>query len=137
MKTRKKIVLGILIVYLLTLAGLTFFSDHMLKKQLPEVEAVHVTSGTVNDTYYNKTVPLSAVYSDEKGQCLFEIVIRETPLGKRYYLNRVDAVILETDAGTMNTAVESVLSHNSLLVKDCSVLPEACEMVRVKDESHE
>ena len=137
MKSRKRIVLGILIIYLLLLAGLTFFSDHILKTRLPEVEAVHVTSGTVNDTYYNKTVPLSAVYSDEKGQYLFEIVIRETPLGKRYYLNRVNAVILETDADTMKTAVESVLPHNALLVRDCSVLPEACEMVRLKGESHE
>ena len=117
-KTGRKWILVVLGVYLAALAVLTILSNRILNETVPHVESCKVVSIYIDDTYYNKAVPNSAIcFTEQYGYYVFEVVRKMTPLGERCYLNRTSVRILETDDDRGISAISTALGPEGEIVK--------------------
>ncbi len=106
-----------LVAYLAALAVLTFLSAQILEASVPHVTVHEVRSDYYGETYYNKVVPLSTVASDADGEYVFELVKRDTPLGERYYLNRVGVLVLSRDIRKKTCAIDSAIGMQGKIIE--------------------
>ncbi len=117
----RKWILIVLSLYLGVLAVLTFLSNHILEKTVPHVDSCAVVSAYIDENYYDKAVPRTAIcYSDQYGAYVFEVVRKKTPLGERCYLNRTSVNVLKTDIRSGITAISTSLSWGSEIIKENS-----------------
>ncbi len=63
---------------------------------------------------YDCVVPSSAVMEDNKGKFVLVIKAKNTPLGNRYYVNRIDVTVLSHDE--INSAVQGEISSSDFIV---------------------
>lgn len=70
---------------------------------------------------YEALVPNSAVRSDNNGQFVLAVIVKESPLSNRYIAQRIDVKVLATDDA--NSAVSSALVPNSDFVITTSTKP--------------
>ena len=111
-------ILWVLAGYLAALLVFTFLSNQILQASVPHVKVYEVRSDYFGDTLYNKVVPISAVTYDANGNaCVFELVERNTPLGKRYYLNKVGALVLEQDIRKKTCAIDSAIGFQGKVIE--------------------
>ena len=114
----------------MTMLALTFFSNYVLQNTIPKVSTGRISGGTCGGVFYEKTVPFSALFMDKESSYLFEIVEKDTPLGKRYYLNRVNAVVLQRDYETKTAGIASAAELHCRILTDSEEEVEDKEIVR-------
>ncbi len=115
---KKTWILWVLVGYLAALLVFTFLSNQILQASVPHVKVHEARSDYFGDTLYNKVVPISAVTYDANGNaCVFELVERNTPLGKRYYLNKVGALVLEKDIRKKTCAIDSAIGFQGKVIE--------------------
>lgn len=131
---RKRKILTILIAYLSVLLCCTFYSQKEMNRLLIHVREGHLRQGEVNGVLDDRTLPLSAVYRDENGPCVYEIIVRETPLGRRNYVNRISVYVKDTDMEEERVAVELSLDEMSRIVVWSSEEPQDRMIVWVEEE---
>lgn len=107
-------------VYLLFLLFLTFFSDAVQEKSIPHVRCATVRSDYFEDRYYGKVIPLEAIIINPQEKYVFELVERDTPLGKRTYHNKIGISVIEIKGGA--AAVSSVIQPGSRIAIDSNSL---------------
>lgn len=88
-----------------------------------------VGSKTAN---YDNIVPNSAIREDNKGKFVYRIVSKSTPLGNRYYVEKVEVKVIAEDdtesaiTGDLDSWGEYILTNSSKPVQDG-------QLVRLKD----
>ena len=70
-------------------------------------------------TSYDTIVPNSAVREDANGSFILKVVSKDSPLGNRYYAERVDVEVLASDA--TRSAISASLSWGDYLITGASV----------------
>lgn len=70
---------------------------------------------------YEALVPNSAVRSDNNGQFVLAVIVKDSPLGNRYIAQRMDVKVLATDDA--NSAVSGALTPNTDFVITTSTKP--------------
>jgi len=118
---RKRILLILLGAFLLVMLILTFCSNTVLKRSVPGVDTGNISGGYCDGVFYEKTVPFGALFSDDNSFYIFEIIERDTPLGVRYYLNRVNAVVLCRDYKAKTAGIATAAEINCRILIDTEV----------------
>ena len=70
-------------------------------------------------TSYDTIVPNGAVREDANGSFILKVVSKDSPLGNRYYAERVDVEVLASDA--TRSAISASLSWGDYLITGASV----------------
>lgn len=116
MTMKRNILIIVTSLYFLMLGVLTIFSGEFQKSSLPVLQRTRITSSELNGTYYDQVLPSSAVFADENGNYVFQLIERETPLGKRFYIERINAHIIFVDPENNMIALETSLNDESYVV---------------------
>ena len=106
----------LLILFFSIMLYLTVFSQTMLDKTIPSVTGRSIESGYLEDVFYSQIVPEEAVFRNENGDYLFEIIEKQSPLGVRYYVKKVKAEILAADPDKALYAVSTAVPAGSRIV---------------------
>ncbi len=64
-------------------------------------------------TYYQTTVPNSAVYEDNKGKFVLAVEVKASPLGNRYIARRMEVEVVSSDETT--SAVEGLMGNEFVI----------------------
>ena len=112
---------------------MTVFSQAMLEKTIPSVTGSSIESGYLEAVFYSQIVPEEAVFRNENGDYLFEIIEKKSPLGVRYYVKKVKAEILAADPDKALYAVSSALPPGSRIITGSQEEPEDGDIVMVID----
>lgn len=78
---------------------------------------------------YDVLVPNSALHTDTNGSFVLVVTSKSTPLGNRYYANRVDVNVLATD--DVNSAVSGGISSSDYVITTSTKPIESGQMVRL------
>lgn len=81
---------------------------------------------------YDTIVPKSAVHHDNDGDFIMKVRSKSTPLGNRYYAERVGVEVLSSDEASM--AVSGTLSPGEYVITACSKSVSPGDQVRMKDD---
>ncbi len=68
---------------------------------------------------YDTIVPNSAIREDTNGKFVLKVVSKDSPLGNRYYAERLDVEVLASDA--TKSAIDASLSYGDYLITSASV----------------
>jgi len=79
---------------------------------------------------YQSIVPKSAVYSDQKGDFVYKVRSKHTPLGNRYYAERVSVNVIASDDNS--SAVSGELTGSDSIITAFSKPITAGDQVRLK-----
>lgn len=80
---------------------------------------------------YDVIVPKSAVYEDKKGKFVLTVRSKSSPLGNRYYAERVDVEVLSSDE--TSSAVSGLISSGDYVITASSKPVSPNDQVRMKD----
>ena len=89
----------------------------------------------MNKTHYPDVVPKSAVFRDDEGEYILEVVTKETPLGPRYYVDRVAVYVIEKDLRTGDCAITCPLQRGSAIVSATKEELSSKDMVVLKEDT--
>lgn len=81
---------------------------------------------------YDALIPKSAVYEDNKGKFVLTVRSKSSPLGNRYYAERVNVDVKASDEAT--SAVEGDISQGTYVITNASKPVSAGDQVRIKDK---
>ena len=81
---------------------------------------------------YDALIPKSAVYEDNKGKFVLTVRSKNSPLGNRYYAERVNVDVKASDEAT--SAVEGDISQGTYVITNASKPVSAGDQVRIKDK---
>lgn len=81
---------------------------------------------------YDCIVPKSAVHEDSDGKFVLTVVSKSSPLGNRYYAERVPVEVIVSDE--ISSAVSGSLSMNEYVITAASKPVKHKDQVRMKDE---
>lgn len=87
-----------------------------------------IPCGTGN---YDTIVPKSAVYKDSQGYFVLTVNSKSSPLGNRYYTDRIDVEVLASDE--VSSAIQGNISAGTYIITTASKPVQANEQVRIKD----
>lgn len=97
-----------------------------------------VTTGTMIDLSipcgsgnYDTIVPKSAVYKDSKGSFVLMVNSKSSPLGNRYFAERVDVEVLASDE--ISSAVQGGITSGNYIITTASKPVKPKDQVRMKD----
>ena len=80
---------------------------------------------------YDTIVPKSAVYKDSKGSFVLVVNSKSSPLGNRYFADRVDVEVLASDE--VSSAVQGGLTSGDYIITTASKPVSPKDQVRMKD----
>lgn len=80
---------------------------------------------------YDTIVPKSAVYKDSKGSFVLVVNSKSSPLGNRYFAERVDVEVIASDE--VSSAVQGALTNGSYIITTASKPVKPKDQVRMKD----
>lgn len=80
---------------------------------------------------YDTIVPKSAVYKDSQGSFVLVVNSKSSPLGNRYFADRVDVEVLASDE--VSSAVQGGLMSGSYIITTASKPVQPKDQVRMKD----
>lgn len=80
---------------------------------------------------YDTIVPKSAVYKDSKGSFVLMVNSKSSPLGNRYFAERVDVEVLASDE--ISSAVQGGISSGNYIITTASKPVKPKDQVRMKD----
>ena len=84
----------------------------------------------------NTIVPKGAIKKDNKGNFVYKIITKSSPLGNRYYAQRIDVKIdSEDDNNAAVTATSGTLDANDYVVLTSSKIVESGKQVRLSESS--
>lgn len=81
---------------------------------------------------YNAIVPKSAVYEDQDGYFVYKVRSKSTPIGNRYYAERVSVDVLASDGNS--SAVEGNINGSDSIITAFSKPVNSGDQVRLKSE---
>ncbi|MBR6581343.1 MAG: RND transporter [Ruminococcus sp.] len=81
---------------------------------------------------YETIVPKSSVYSDNKGSFVLTVQSKSSPLGNRYYAQRVPVEVIASDE--MSSAVSGSINYGDYVIIAASKPVAPGDQVRMKDE---
>lgn len=81
---------------------------------------------------YNAIVPKSAVYEDQDGYFVYKVRSKSTPIGNRYYAERVSVDVLASDGNS--SAVEGNINGSDSIITVFSKPVNSGDQVRLKSE---
>lgn len=81
---------------------------------------------------YDAIVPKSAVFKDSKGDFVLTVESKSSPLGNRYYAQRVSVEVKASDE--KSSAVEGDVSRGTYVITAASKPVKAGDQVRIKDK---
>lgn len=81
---------------------------------------------------YDTIVPKSSVYSDNKGSFVLTVQSKSSPLGNRYYAQRVPVEVIASDE--MSSAVSGSINYGDYVIIAASKPVAPGDQVRMKDE---
>lgn len=81
---------------------------------------------------YDAIVPKSAVYSDNNGSFVLTVVSKSSPLGNRYYAQRVPVEVVVSDE--LSSAVTGDISYGDYVITAASKPVSPGDQVRMKDK---
>lgn len=81
---------------------------------------------------YDTIVPKSSVYSDNKGSFVLTVQSKSSPLGNRYYAQRVPVEVIASDE--MSSAVSGSINYGDYVIIAASKPVSPGDQVRMKDE---
>lgn len=90
--------------------------------------SVSIPCGT---SKYDTIVPKNAVYEDSNGKFVMILNFKNTPLGNRYYAERVAIEVLASD--DISSAVSGLLSSGDYIIANSSKPIKPGDQVRIKD----
>ncbi len=100
---------------------------------IPEGTSIELTVGDKSSTY-NLVVPLTAIKEDKNGTYVLQVVIKDSPLGNRYYAQRVNVTIIVKD--DKYAAVQSDdLEMNAYVVTTSSKPVKPGDQIRLKENT--
>ena len=79
---------------------------------------------------YNAIVPKSAVFEDQDGHFVYKIRSKSTPIGNRYYAERVSVEVLASDDNS--SAVEGNINGSDSIITAFSEPVNSGDQVRLK-----
>lgn len=80
---------------------------------------------------YDAIVPKSAVYEDKNGKFVMSVKSKSSPLGNRYYAERINVEVLASDEVT--SAVSGMISNGDYIISTASKPVKPGDQVRMKD----
>lgn len=80
---------------------------------------------------YDTIVPKSAVYKDSKGSFVLVVNSKSSPLGNRYFADRVDVEVLASDE--VSSAVQGAINSGDYIITTASKPVKPKDQVRMKD----
>lgn len=80
---------------------------------------------------YDTIIPKSAVYKDNSGSFVLVVNSKSSPLGNRYFAERVDVEVLASDE--VSSAVQGALNPGSYIITTASKPVKPKDQVRMKD----
>lgn len=80
---------------------------------------------------YDTIVPKSAVYKDSKGSFVLVVNSKSSPLGNRYFADRVDVEVLASDE--VSSAVQGAINSGNYIITTASKPVKPKDQVRMKD----
>lgn len=80
---------------------------------------------------YDTIVPKSAVYKDSKGSFVLVVNSKSSPLGNRYFAERVDVEVLASDE--VSSAVQGAVTSGNYIITTASKPVKPKDQVRMKD----
>ncbi|MDE6834860.1 MAG: RND transporter [Ruminococcus sp.] len=80
---------------------------------------------------YDTIVPKSAVYKDSKGSFVLVVNSKSSPLGNRYFADRVDVEVLASDE--ISSAVQGGITSGNYIITTASKPVSPKDQVRMKD----
>lgn len=80
---------------------------------------------------YDTIVPKSAVYKDSQGSFVLVVNSKSSPLGNRYFAERVDVEVLASDE--VSSAVQGAVNSGSYIITTASKPVQPKDQVRMKD----
>lgn len=80
---------------------------------------------------YDTIVPKSAVYKDSKGSFVLVVNSKSSPLGNRYFAERVDVEVIASDE--ISSAVQGALTSGNYIITTASKPVKPKDQVRMKD----
>lgn len=80
---------------------------------------------------YDTIVPKSAVYKDSKGSFVLVVNSKSSPLGNRYFADRVDVEVLASDE--VSSAVQGGITSGNYIITTASKPVQPKDQVRMKD----
>ena len=90
--------------------------------------SVSIPCGT---SKYDTIVPKNAVYEDSNGKFVMILNFKNTPLGNRYYAERVAVEVLASD--DISSAVSGLLNSGDYIIANSSKPIKPGDQVRIKD----
>lgn len=81
---------------------------------------------------YDAIVPKSAVYEDKDGKFVLTVISKSSPLGNRYYVQKVPVEIQASDE--VSSAVSGNISNGDYVITAASKPVSAGDQVKMKDE---
>ena len=81
---------------------------------------------------YDAIVPKSAVHEDNKGHFVLTVTSKNSPLGNRYYAERVDVEVLASDE--ISAAVSGGITAEDYVITNSSVSIKPGAQVRMKEQ---
>jgi len=82
---------------------------------------------------YDAVVPKSAVYSDESGDFVFTVGTKQTPMGTRYYAEKVSVQVLAQDG--VQAALEGGPAYGEYVITAASGIVNPGDYVRMSDNT--
>lgn len=80
---------------------------------------------------YDAIVPKSAVYEDKNGKFVMSVKSKSSPLGNRYYAERINVEVLASDE--VSSAVSGMISNGDYIISTASKPVKPGDQVRMKD----
>lgn len=81
---------------------------------------------------YDAIIPKSAVYEDNNGKFVLTVRSKSSPLGNRYYADRVSVDVKASDE--LSSAVEGNISQGTYVITNASKPVRSGDQVRIKDK---
>ena len=81
---------------------------------------------------YDTIVPKSAVYTDNKGSFVLTVQSKSSPLGNRYYAQRIPVEVVSSDE--ISSAVSGSINYGDYVIVAASKPVSPGDQVRMKDE---
>lgn len=81
---------------------------------------------------YDTIVPKSAVYTDNKGSFVLTVQSKSSPLGNRYYAQRIPVEVISSDE--VSSAVSGSINYGDYVIVAASKPVSPGDQVRMKDE---
>lgn len=103
-------------VYLVFMLLFLLISEQHLNLYLANVRYAYVESRYFDGAYFEKVIPSETISADSEGACVYEIITRDTPIGKRNYLHRVSIAVLKTFDNHQFAAISSSVELGSRVI---------------------